>query len=166
MNEKLRIELASKDLLHVHTQSNQTLSLCMSNGVSAITDYERLKNKPSINGVELIGNQTSASLYVVSENTVEGWGQTPMYIPKNGEIVVYTDYAKDDNDNPIPAIKIGDGNAFIADLPFVNDDIRNDLLDHINDRVVHITDEERNFWNNKLNYEYNVGDENLILNRN
>ena len=166
MDEKMRVELASPELLRISTQGSQPLALHMSNGVAGITDYNRLKNKPSINGVELIGNQTAESLYIVSENTVEGWSQTPTYIPKNGEIVLYTDYAKDDQDRPIPAIKMGDGSAFVADLPFVNDDIRNDLLEHINDHVVHITDEERNFWNNKLNYEYDVGDENLILNRN
>ena len=155
MNDKLRVELTSPELLRIQTMGNQSLSLSMSNGVAGITDYNRLT-----------GDQTSESLYIVSENTVEGWSQTPTYIPKNGEIVLYTDYAKDDRDRPIPAIKMGDGSAFVADLPFVNDDIRNDLLEHINDHVVHITDEERNFWNNKLNYEYDVGDENLILNRN
>ena len=166
MSDKLRVDLTSQLLLHVDAKGKENFSLSMSSGMARITDYNRLRNKPSINGVELIGNQTAASLHIVSENTVEGWSQTPTYVPKNGEIILYTDYAQDEHGNPIPAIKVGDGSAFVADLPFVNDDIRTDLLGHINDRVAHITNEERSFWNNKLNYEYDVGDENLILNRN
>lgn len=156
MDDKLRIQLTSPQLLHVHTQG----------GSAGITDYNRLKNKPCINGVELAGYLTSEGLHIVSEDTVEGWAEHPTYVPRNGEIVLYTNYAEDEHGNPIPAIKVGDGNAFIADLPFVGDDIRSNLLEHINDRVAHVTDEEREFWNNKLNYDYNIGDETLILNRN
>lgn len=166
MKDELKITLTAPASLCVETRAADPLCLQLGNAVSGTRDYNRLQNKPTINGVELAGNQTSASLYIVSENTVSGWAQTPMYVPKQGEIILYTDYAEDDQGNPLPAIKMGDGSAFVADLPFVNDDIRNNLLAHINDRVVHITDEERRFWNNKLNYEYDMGEETLILNRN
>lgn len=166
MKDELKIALTAPASLCVETQGASPLCLQLGNAVSGTRDYNRLVNKPTINGVELTGHQTSESLYIVSENTVSGWAQTPTYVPKKGEIILYTDYAQDDQENPLPAIKMGDGSAFVADLPFVNDDIRINLLEHINDRVVHITNAERNFWNNKLNYEYDMGDENLILNRN
>lgn len=39
-------------------------------------------------------------------------------------------------------------------------------IDHINNQDIHITPEERIFWNNKLNCEDEVSGEELILNRN
>lgn len=135
-------------------------------------DYNKLINKPQINGVELIGNKTSQDLYIVSENTTAGWNSTPLYLPKLGEICVYTDHTtvQDDmgHDITYPGIKIGDGNSYLIDMPFVGDDIRYLLLQriksHEDNTIVHITQEERVFWNNKLNLD--VDDEELILNRN
>lgn len=50
-----------------------------------------------------------------------------------------------DKDNPI--IKIGDGSAYIIDLPAYEP---NKMLNHINDTTVHITPAEREKWNNKV----------------
>lgn len=141
---------------------------------SATTDYNALLNKPSINGVELSGNKTSQDLFIVSENTTSGWNSMPSYIPKRGEICIYTDYAtiQDDMGNDIvcPGIKVGDGNAYLIDMPFVGAEIRYEILQrlklHEENTTVHITQAEREFWNNKLNYEYDETEEILILNRN
>lgn len=72
-------------------------------------------------------------------------------------IVVYTDYAQETDPETgetydIPGIKIGDGNAYLIDKPFVGDDTRDMLVEHINNQVIHITAEERQEWNDKLNY--------------
>lgn len=40
------------------------------------------------------------------------------------------------------------------------------LTDHINNRIVHITQEEREFWNNKVTTESNANNEELILTKN
>lgn len=135
-------------------------------------DYSSLINKPSINGVELSGDVTSQDLYIVSENTTAGWNENPLYLPKAGEICVYTDYmtVQDDmgNDVTYPGIKIGDGNAYLIDMPFVGAETRYLLLrriqDHENNTDLHIQPGEREFWNNKLNYDA-VGEE-LIFTRN
>lgn len=131
------------------------------------TNYEHLSNKPTINGVIVSGNLTLQDLKIVSENTTEGWNANPGYIPKAGEICIYTDYATVDGVTYY-GIKIGDGLAYLIDLPFVGDDVRNlvlgKLAEHEADSVAHITSEERAFWNNKLNYE--VSGEELTLNRN
>lgn len=136
------------------------------------TDYEKLTNKPQINGVELVGNKTAQDLYLVSENTTAGWNSNPQYLPKAGEICIYTDYAtiQDDlgNDIVCPGIKVGDGNSYLIDMPFVGDETRYLLLQriraHEQNMAIHVSAEDRAFWNNKLNYDA-VGEE-LIFNRN
>lgn len=97
------------------------------------------------------------------------------YVPLRGEIIIYDDKGTTDDGESIPGIKIGDGMAYVVDLPFVGDDDRaivaerlgeltTTLDDHINNRLIHITDSERNFWNAKLNCRVN-DEETLIFNR-
>lgn len=88
--------------------------------------------------------------------TTAEWASFPDYIPPAGMLVVYTDYKQTDdgqgNITLIPGIKIGDGNAYLVDKPFVTDAVDAEITEHINDMVKHITQNEREFWNNKLNY--------------
>lgn len=150
-------------------QDNQNLSLDLNSQenftlqsetplVGGTSDYERLRNKPQINGITLQGNQLSSDLHIVSENTEYGWEQMPDYVPKTGEICVYTDTSK---------IKIGDGIVPIVDLPYITNDGMDELSRsfraHKNNYEIHIDEEEREFWNNKLNYSI-IG-ETLTLNR-
>lgn len=86
------------------------------------------------------------------------------YIPKKDQILIYLDKTTIDG-AAIPGIKIGDGLAYCADLPFVGDDIVSQLLAHIADTVLHVSPEEREFWNNKLNCENQINNEVLTLNR-
>jgi hypothetical protein len=140
-------------------------------GGGGTVNYENLRNKPRINDVQLIGNKTASDLYLVSENTTSGWNETPQYLPKQGEICIYTDavVVVDDMGKTVtyPDIKIGDGNAYLINMPFVSAGVRYAILDalgdHIRNTVVHITQEEREFWNNKLNYD--MDGEQLILSR-
>lgn len=97
-------------------------------------------------------------------DTSANWANKPSYIPTRGEIVVYSDRQVID-DVLYPGIKIGDGNAYVADLPFVGDDIATSIIDtlnsHIENQAVHIIPEEREYWNNKLDCE--IDGENLTL---
>lgn len=132
--------------------STETINMATSSLIEAVKNYERLDNKPSINGVTLIGNKTSEELNLANRiryDTVEGWASDLSYIPAEGEIIIYTNYSVVDGVN-IPAIKVGDGLAYAADLPFVSDGVRDELLEHINNSNIHITEEERLFWNNKV----------------
>lgn len=108
-------------------------------------------------------------------NTTQYWNSQIGYIPKAGEIIIYADYKTAIVDGKmvnIPAIKIGSGNAYIQDLVFVGGnggDIDQDmLLAHIADAIVHVTQADREFWNNKLNVTdyHEVVNEALIFNRN
>lgn len=108
-------------------------------------------------------------------DSTQNWNDARGMIPLEGEVIVYNDYATVtkivDNEEKtiiIPAIKIGDGKAYVQDLPFVNDDLRDQLLNHINNPEIHVTMAEKLFWNNKLNVDdaSEVVNEALIFNRN
>lgn len=103
--------------------------------------------------------------YSIKVDTTTNWTAKNTFIPKKGDIIIYLDKATVNNKN-IPGIKIGDGLAYGIDLPFVGDDIANDLLNHISNTTVHITAAERTKWNNKLNCENTVVGETLMLTRN
>lgn len=92
-------------------------------------------------------------------------------IPDEGQIIVYLDYRSKEVDGRtvyIPGVKIGTGNAYVQDLAFIDDGIAEDLMAHITDSEVHVTQFERNKWNNKLNVDdaSEVVDGALIFNRN
>lgn len=113
-------------------------------------------------------SENTTNKYVVS-GTKEYWATQRDYIPPLNTVVVYTNAGEIENDDQtinIPRIKIGDGNTYCIDLPFVDDDILNKLENHINDSNIHVTPQEKNFWNNKINTDNYILDENLIFTRN
>ena len=97
-------------------------------------------------------------------NTSANWAERTSYIPAKGEIIVYSDRRIIDS-LPYPGIKIGDGKAYVVDLPFVGDDSNNLILDlitaHINDPELHVNSGERQKWNNKVSCS--IEGERLIL---
>ena len=103
------------------------------------------------------------------------WNQARGFIPLEGEVIIYEDYEvirQEVNGQeqliPIPGIKIADGRPYVQDLPFVSDALRQELMGHINDPNIHVTIQEKLFWNNKLNVNDHMEliDGALILNRN
>ena len=116
----------------------------------------------------------------LKRDTTANWNAARGFVPMAGEIIIYTDYdsyQKEINGRIktilIPGIKIGDGGAYVQDLPFVDEDLRDTLMDHINNMDLHVTLGEKTFWNNKINvddaYEAvhdELIDEMLVLNRN
>lgn len=96
-------------------------------------------------------------------DTTANWNKATEFIPLPGEVIIYTD-RHNENDKIVPGIKIGDGITTIVNLPFIDEVVKKDLKDHTDNNEIHITQEERTSWNNKLNCEYN--NENLIFNRN
>ena len=117
-------------------------------------------------------------------DTTAHWNNAIGFIPMPGEVIIYDDYqtktwqeleygemvTKTKN---IPGIKIGTGNAYVQDLGFVDEDLRDTIMAHINNTNIHITLAEKLFWNNKVNvddaYEQihdELEDETLIINRN
>lgn len=114
--------------------------------------------------------QYNTRIRMKSDTTVN-WNAQPTFVPLDGEIIIYTDYETkivDGKTINIPAIKIGDGNTYGVDLPFVNDSLRDQIMEHINNTDVHTTLAEKLFWNNKINVtdSQEVIDNMLIFNRN
>lgn len=117
-------------------------------------------------------------------DTTENWNNARGFIPMAGEVIVYTDYETKTytvqeygetvtKTTEIPNIKIGTGNAYVQDLGFVDEKTRDILMAHIQDHDIHVTLQEKVFWNNKINVDDaeeqvsgELEDETLILNRN
>ena len=146
------------DTFSVSLSSGPKINLTTVPSSSGTRYYERLENKPQINGVTLEGNLTANALRIVSENTSAGWTENPLYTPKVGEICLYTD---------LSMIKIGDGMAPVVDLPFIagqgTEEIMETLMRHTDDPDIHVSAQERARWDAKLNYTIN--NETIIFNR-
>ena len=69
----------------------------------------------------------------------------------------------------IPGLKIGNGNAFVGDLAFIDDDTRDLLLSHIQNNDIHVTPSEKIFWSDKVDIDESLGEvheDTLIFTRN
>jgi hypothetical protein len=117
-------------------------------------------------------------------DTTENWNNAIGFVPLPGEIIIYDDYQEKTytvvedgvevtKTKKIPGVKIGSGNAAVQDLAFVDEDLREMILNHIRDQEIHVTLGEKAFWNNKINVDDSedimygtLEDETLILNRN
>lgn len=101
---------------------------------------------------------------VVLSDTTENWNKQASLISELNTIYVYVDHqTKTDEEGKkiwIPGIKIGDGKAYLIDLPF-SDEL---MIAHINDLGIHVTPEEKEFWNNKVRtYMDTVEGEQLVF---
>lgn len=89
--------------------------------------------------------------HVILYGTTAEWNAQPTLVSEANIMYVYTDYRVEDGQN-IPNIKIGDGLAYLIDLPFMNMDV---------------TAAEKTFWNDKVRcYLDDVNIENLIFTTN
>lgn len=92
------------------------------------------------------------TIYVVSGDckvlyaSTATWNSQPQLISARGYIYIYSDYRKDGQGRNIASMKVGDGSSYLIDMPFT-DDL---LYAHLADDVRHITQAEREFWNNKV----------------
>lgn len=91
-------------------------------------------------------------------DTKANWDAQTTLVGKANTIYVYTDYMQSDGKN-VAGIKIGDGNAYLLDNPFIDQVYYN----HINDLTVHITSAEREFWNNKVRCYYSQNNRDGLL---
>lgn len=96
------------------------------------------------------GGQSMMCNKILYKTSAE-WDRDKNLMSVAGTIYIYSDRL------PSPGIKIGTGRMFLYDLPFVDDYI----LQHVNNREIHVTKQEKEFWNNKSSTE--VIDETLIF---
>lgn len=87
----------------------------------------------------------------IFSDTTENWNTRTFLIGKKDCLYVYTDYKQEDGKD-IPAFKVGDGLAYLIDLPF--------------SYMGNVTAEQIEFWNNKVTaFIDTVEEENLILSK-
>ena len=108
-------------------------------------------------------------------DSTAAWNAARGFIPLQGELIIYNDYKTIQKEIDgelrtvqIPGVKIGDGQTYVQDLPFIDEELRDKVMMHINNPDIHVTLQEKIFWNNKLNVNDNAElvDGALILNRN
>ena len=135
-------------------------------------NYETMYNKPSINSVELVGALTAKDLGLgtVYYNTTDGWALQRDLVTEVGAVYIYSDVGTYTDEMgqtfPVAGLKIGDGTSYLIDMPFVNDSASAVVFDHVANRDIHITDDERRFWNNKVSsYVDDSDEENLVLSK-
>lgn len=84
---------------------------------------------------------------VVAKSTAQ-WAELTTLVSKYGVIYIYTNYRQEDGVD-IPAMKVGDGSAYVVDLPFFD---------------TGVTPSDRLRWDNKVSAKISpVDEENLLL---
>ena len=108
-------------------------------------------------------------------DTTANWNAARGFVPLAGEVIIYNDYKSIQKEIDgeirnvlIPGIKVGDGQTYVQDLPFIDEELRDRIMNHINNENIHVTLQEKLFWNNKLNVDdaSEVVDTALVFNRN
>ena len=144
-------EIGSSSILYIATdedkiyrwESDTTSYVLLSGDVESLINDEIVSTTSTWSSNKLdiiiqnITNVMGGKVEIYKQTTAE-WNISHV-VSKDKAFYIYTDYQNQNGVN-IPGIKIGDGNAYVADLPFVTDWILEGL----------VTREERNFWNNKV----------------
>ena len=108
------------------------------------------------------------SVYIVEGDnrvlyaTTATWNSQPQLVSRKGFIYIYSDWTIDEEGRTIAGTKIGDGDAYLIDIPFTD----GMWFNHVNDAVIHITPEEREKWNNKVRCYISDNSTNLIFTTN
>lgn len=80
----------------------------------------------------------------IKRDTTAHWNAALGFVPLDGELIIYTDYrtetvVEDGKQvvKDVPGMKIGDGKAYVQDLPFQSG----------------VSEKDIEFWNNKVNID-------------
>lgn len=126
------------------------------------TSENPLENKAIYAALSALAEELELEMPKILYDTKANWDSQVSLVSVQNTMYIYTDYQQEGGVN-VPGVKIGDGNAYLIDIPFM--DIK--YYNHINDETIHITDEEREFWNNKVRcYKSLEEEENLIFTTN
>lgn len=92
-------------------------------------------------------------------NTTDEWSKQTTLVSEYGALYVYSDFTVEDN-KTIPNFKVGDGAAYVVDLPFIT--LRYD--NHINNTSIHLSTEQSKKIEDSICVKINENDnEELVL---
>ena len=171
MKVKLNVDFTKSDNHNENLQSGENISLSFGkiakwkddlHNAAFSGDYNDLENTPSVDTTPTSGSSnliTSGAVYDSLLNkpyayfdTTANWNTKTSLISELNAFYVYTDYTIIDG-QPVPSFKIGDGLAYVVDLPFVTD-------------INKITQTQKDFWNNKVTaYIDDTNNEMLVLSK-
>lgn len=106
---------------------------------------------------EYIKNKGLDSIRV--DSTV-AWSTQTSYVPPKGQLIIYMDGTTVDGVT-YPKFKVGDGNAYVVDLPFTEGDFEAQLQAHLANQSAHLSAIDRTKLENSV--VVSLEDENLIL---
>lgn len=111
-----------------------------------------VQNKVIAEALQEIEDEIGTIKTQVMFGTKDFWDSQPELIGRDNAIYVYTDALSKDYKN-IARFKVGDGQTLLKDISFM------DMIyyDHISDPLIHVSGEDREFWNNKVSC-YNDGE--------
>lgn len=115
-----------------------------------------LLNKITINANDIAELKQQIGEPMVRYNTVDGWNSQPQLLSEKGVIYIYLD--RNVNNTIVPGFKVGNG-AYLIDIQFVD----SLYILHMQDNIIHITQQEREKWNNKVDIDVNQQAETLII---
>ena len=99
--------------------------------------------------------------------TTANWNAEPELVAESGHIYIYSDYTTVDdgegNITYIPVIKVGDGETYLIDLPFMISGNDQEFMDHINNHAIHVSGFDRENWNDKVSIDVDETNENLLF---
>lgn len=125
-----------------------------------ITEDEPVKLSAGIGGQKLTE--------VLYGSTLE-WAQDKTRIAQKGVIYVYSDYAKTSDaagaEIDVPGFKVGDGTSYLIDLPFAQGSINEEIRQHIANQKIHVSDADRERWDDESgqNLNFNISGEILTI---
>lgn len=95
--------------------------------------------------------------------TTSEWNSDKSFIPNSGQLIIYSDGVVKDGVS-YPRYKVGDGKAFLIDLPWGSGDVETLLKEHIDNASIHLSANDRTKLGESVTASY--GDnENLILSK-
>lgn len=89
-----------------------------------------------------IHNLEEASSQSILYATKSYWDRQLTFVPPRGALIIYADRTVEDSVN-IPGFKVGDGNAYVVDLPFSQQDLETAIRNHINNSRIHLSEDDR-----------------------
>ena len=153
-------------------EREEILDLEFGQVLTGASDYRNLTNKPSINSIVLEGALSAEDLGLgrVYYDTTANWNLNPGLISEKGAVYIYSDheFVEDEGGNrtPVAGLRIGDGNSYLIDLPFVNSATVAMIVHHVANQTIHVSKAEKEFWDNKVSaYQDPQDPEALVLSK-